>query len=104
MRPCARFIGGIVTCATVGLLGSPVARADDASFVEAVHSLGLVQASSNLISTGRSACYFLSLNRPPDQVLARIIRYTRVERDQGRQFFALAINEYCPQFTGAAGT
>jgi uncharacterized protein DUF732 len=94
---------GIVVGVSLPLLGTPMAQADDDSFVSAAQSLGFPQASANLISTGRSACYFLSRNRDPDQVLQRIVRYTRAEPDQARQFFALAINEYCPQYAGAAG-
>jgi hypothetical protein len=103
MRTCAGTISCILMGVTLTLLSSPVAQADDASFVSAAQSLGFPQASSNLVTTGRSACYFLSRNRDPGQVLQRIIRYTRVEPDQARQFFALAINEYCPQYAGAAG-
>lgn len=103
MRACTRTIGGILTGVALALVGSPPAQADDASFVSAAQSLGFVHAPANLISTGRSACYFLSRNRHPGQVLERIVRYTRMEPEPARQFFALAINEYCPQYTGAAG-
>jgi hypothetical protein len=104
MKTGARMIGGFLVALTLALMGSPAAQADDDSFVRAAHTLGFVLASDNLISTARSACYFLRLNRDSGQVLARIIRYTRAEPDQGRQFFALAINEYCPQYAGVAGT
>ncbi|EHB59140.1 protein of unknown function DUF732 [Mycolicibacterium rhodesiae JS60] len=103
MRTCPRIIAGVLIAATLTLSGSPVATADDASFVSAAQALGFVHGPSNLILTGRSVCYFLSRKRDPGQVLERIIRYTRVEPDQARQFFALAIAEYCPHYAGAAG-
>jgi Protein of unknown function (DUF732) len=103
MRTYALTIGCIVMGVTLTLLGSPVAQADDASFVRETQSLGFVQASDNLISTAQSACYFLSLNRDPGQVLQRIIRYTRVGPDQAQKFFALAVGEYCPQYAGLVG-
>lgn len=87
-----------MTGLTLTLLGTPVAQADNASFVRAAQSLGFPQGSENLISTARSACYFLSRNRNPEQVVERIMRYTRVGTDQAHQFFALAVTEYCPQF------
>jgi hypothetical protein len=85
------------------VLGSPVAQADDDSFVRDAKSLGFPQSSDSLISTAQSACYFLGLNRDPGQVEQRILRYTRVEPGQAHQFFVLAVNEYCPQFAGVVG-
>lgn len=103
MRTYATTFGCIAIGLTLALSGSPTAKADDDSFVRAAEALGFMFAPPSLISTAKSACYFLSRNRDPGEVLERIIRYTRVEPDQGRQFFALAINEYCPQYQGAAG-
>jgi hypothetical protein len=100
---CALTIGCVVMGVTLTLLGSPVAQADDAGFVRDAKALGFVQAPDNLISTAQSACYFLSRNRDPGQVEERILRYTRVEPGQAHQFFALAVNEYCPQFAVAVG-
>ena len=103
MRMCARTIGCLVTGVTLTLLGSPVGQADDDDFVRDAHSLGFPQASDNLISTAESACYFLSRNRDPGEVEQRILRYTRVEPGQAHQFFVLAVNEYCPQYSGGVG-
>jgi hypothetical protein len=84
------------------LVECPTAQADDASFVGDVQALGFVQASDNLISTAQSACYFLFLNRTPDEIEPRIARYTRITPTSlAHQFFVLAVNEYCPQYAGA---
>lgn len=102
-----RTVTPTMSCVLIGLMlalmGPPVSRADDDGFVTAVQSLGFVQGDANLIATARSSCYFLSRNRDPSQVLDRIVRYTRVEPESARQFFALTITEYCPQYAGAAG-
>jgi hypothetical protein len=101
MRMRALMTGGVAIGVALGLLGSPVAQADDASFVRAAQALGFVQASDNLISTAQSACYFLLRNRDPQEVEQRILRYTRVTPpSQVHPFFALTINEYCPQYAG----
>jgi hypothetical protein len=101
MRRYGPTIGCVVMGATLTLLGSPVAQADDASFVHDAQATGVSLASDNLISTAQSACYFLGpRKRDPGQVLERIIRYTRVEPEQARRFFVLAVNEYCPQYAG----
>jgi hypothetical protein len=101
MRTYATAVGCTLMGIALALLGSPTAQADDTSFVLAARSLHFQQNSQNLISTGRSVCYFISLNRDPGEIRDRVARYTRVDPDQARQFFALAINEYCPQFQGA---
>jgi hypothetical protein len=92
----------VMVCATTGvtlmMLGSPVAQADNASFVSDTQALGFQQASDNLISTARSACYFLSLNRDPGQITDRIGRYMNVDSDLAHRFFVLSVNEYCPQY------
>ncbi|MDQ2638935.1 MAG: DUF732 domain-containing protein [Actinomycetota bacterium] len=88
---------------TLALLGSPVAQADNDSFVTNAKALGFQQDSDNLISTARSACYFLSRNRHPAQVAERIMRYTSVDSGLARQFLALSVNEYCPQYGGQIG-
>jgi hypothetical protein len=102
-----RLYALVMACAMTGVtltpLGSPVAQADNASFVRDIQARGFQQASDNLISTGESACYFLSLNRDPGQVTDRIKRYLNVDPDMARQFFVLAVNEYCPQYSGQAG-
>jgi hypothetical protein len=85
------------------LLGSPVAQADNASFVSDAKALGFQQSSDNLISAGQSACYFLSRNRDPDQVAERIGRYLSVDMDLAHRFLALSVTEYCLQYGGAIG-
>ncbi len=85
--------------ATVGLLYSPIAQADDADFVRDVQAMGFPQAYDNLVSQAESACYFLVRNRDPDEIEARIARYTRINPpSKAHQFFVLAVNTYCPQF------
>lgn len=78
----------------------PVAQADNDSFASQAKSLGFVQSSPNLVSTARSACYFLWLNRDPGQVSERISRYLSVDPDMANRFFAMSVREYCPQFGG----
>lgn len=103
MRLHAMLKASAMTGVTLTLLGSPVAQADNASFVRDIQDRGFVQASENLISTGESACYFLSLNRDPGQVTDRIRRYLNVDSDMARQFFVRAVNEYCPQYSAQVG-
>jgi hypothetical protein len=104
MRMRSLTVGGAAIGVTLGLLGSPVAQADDASFVRSAQALGFVQQSDNLISTAQSACYFLLRNRDPQEVEQRILRYTRVPQpSQAHQFFVLAVNEYCPQYADVVG-
>jgi hypothetical protein len=94
----------VKACAVAGVMltlsGSPVAQADNASFVRDAQARGIQQASDNLISTAESACYFLNLNRDPGQVADRIRRYLNVDPDVARQFLVLSVNEYCPQYVG----
>ena len=99
----AATMGAITTGVTLALLGAPAASADDAGFAEEMQSIGFVQSTPNLVSTAKSACYFLWLNRPPYQVEERILRYTRVEPPLARQFFVTAVREFCPQYSGAVG-
>ena len=104
MRMRALTTGGVAIGVTLGLLGPPVAQADDVGFVRAAQALGFVQASDNLISTAQSACYFLLRNRDPQEVEQRILRYTRVnDPKQVHPFFVLAVNEYCPQYADVVG-
>lgn len=104
MRMRAILTGCFAIGVTLGPLATPVAQADDASFVHSAKALGFVQASDNLISTAQSACYFLVRNRDPQEVEQRILRYTRVDPpSQVHPFFVLAVNEYCPQYAGLVG-
>ncbi|MDT5362568.1 MAG: hypothetical protein QOC69_4330 [Mycobacterium sp.] len=80
------------------LLGAPAAHADDASFVREAKALGFVIDTDNLISMGRSACYFLSRTRDPGQVVERIMRYGSVDVNAANRFLAMSVTEYCPQF------
>ncbi len=103
MRVCAKVIGCAMMGVTLTVLGSAVARADNASFVSDAKALGFPQNSDNLISVARSACYFLSRNRDPEQVAERIMRYTMVDSDVAHRFLALSVSEYCPQYGGRIG-
>ena len=104
MRMYALKMGCAMAAVTLTLLGSPVAHADDASFVHDTQALGFIQASQNLISTARSACYFLGFyNRDPDQISDRIKRYLNVDPDMAHRFLVLSVNEYCPQYDGRVG-
>jgi len=104
MRMYALKMGCAMTAVTLALLGSPVAQADDDSFVHDTQAIGFIQASQNLISTARSACYFLGFyRRDPEQITDRIMRYLNVDADMAHRFFVLSVNEYCPQFGGLVG-
>ena len=84
----------------LALLGPAVAHADDESFVSDAQGVGFQFASDNLISMGQSACYFLSRNRDPGQIVERIMRYGSVDVDSAHRFLLLSVNEYCPQYGG----
>lgn len=100
MRKFADRIGCAVTSVALLLSGAPAAHADDASFVRDAKALGfeIDSGSDNLISMGRSACYFLSLNRDSGQVAERIMRYGSVDLNAANRFLAMSVTEYCPQF------
>jgi hypothetical protein len=105
MRMYALKMGCAMTAVTLTLLGSPVAQADDASFVHDTQALGFIQASQNLISTARSACYFLGFyKRDPDEITDRIKRYLNVDPDMAHRFFVLSVDEYCPQYDAQIGS
>jgi Protein of unknown function (DUF732) len=104
MRMRALTTSCVAIGVTLGLLCSPVAHADDADFVREVQAMGFLQAYDNLVSQAQSACYFLVRKRTPDEVEARILRYTRVDPpSQARPFLVLAVRTYCPQFTNLVG-
>lgn len=104
MRRHVFSIGCVSMGLTLSLLGSPLAQADDASFVRDAKALGFLQASSNLISTAESACYLLGpRHRDPAQVEYRVARYTVVNPDQAHKFVLLAVDEYCPENAGLVG-
>jgi hypothetical protein len=103
MRMYAKTIGCTVMAVTLTLLGSPVAYADDASFVRDTKALGFQQNSVNLVSTGQSVCNFLRLNRDPGQITDRIARYLSVDSDLARRFLVLSVDEYCPQRSAQIG-
>jgi ABC-type hemin transport system ATPase subunit len=103
MRMNAKRAGCVVIAAALTLLGSATARADDASLVRAATELGFGVSAVNLISMGHSACYFLSRNRDPGQVVERIMRYGQVQRDSAQRFLSLSVAEYCPQYRPQIG-
>lgn len=104
MRRSALTTGCVVITTMLGVLGSPVAQADDDSFVRRVQALGFVQSSDSLVSTAQSACYFLLRNRDPQEIEQRIVRYTRIEPpSQAHSFLVLSVDEYCPQYGGVVG-
>jgi hypothetical protein len=102
MRKIVTVIGGALMGVSL-ILFSPPAQADSSSFVSEVKALGFQQGPDNLISTARSACYFLSLNRDSGQVMERISRYLAVDTDLARTFFTMSVNEYCPQYRDRVG-
>lgn len=99
MRNAVRVIAVVVTLPLV-TYAAP-AQADDSDFISAVNGLGLPYTATNLISTARSACYFLSLGslgRDPEQVTDRISRYLSIDASEARAFFVASVDEYCPQY------
>ncbi|MCX2930577.1 DUF732 domain-containing protein [Mycobacterium sp. CVI_P3] len=92
----ATSVGIALTAALLGV--SPLAHADNDSFVRDLKNLGFVQSSPNLISTARSACYFLDRNRDPEQIRDRISRYLAVDLSLANTFFAMSVHEYCPWY------
>jgi hypothetical protein len=98
MRQIADTIACTIASVALLLLGAPAAHADDASFVRDAKALGFATNTDNLISMGRSACYFLSLNRDPGQVAERIMRYGNVDPNAANRFLDMSVTEYCPQF------
>jgi hypothetical protein len=104
MRMCALTTGCVAIGVTLGLLGAPAAQADDADFVRDAQAMGFFQAYDNLISQAESACFFLTRNKTPQEVEARILRYTRIDPpSEAHSFLVLAVNTYCPQFAGVVG-
>jgi len=103
MRMFAKRGGCVVIAATLAVLGSPTAHADDASLVRNARELGFRVSAVNVISMAQSACYFLSRNRDPGQVADRIMRYGNVELDSAHRFLDLSVNEYCPQYAAQVG-
>lgn len=97
MRRIAIAIGGALIGMPLIVL-SPPARADDSGFASEAKALGFQHGRDNLLSTARSACYFLSLNRDPAQVTNRISRYLSVDDHLAARFFAMSVEEYCPQY------
>jgi hypothetical protein len=94
----------VFVAVTLTLLGPPVARADEASLVTSAKGLGFTISDENIISIGRSACYFLSRNRDPGQVAERVGRYGNVDSDSAWRFLDLSVREYCPQYGDRVAT
>lgn len=104
MRTYVTILGCLAIGFTLAFQGAPTAQADEDSFVKSVQAIGFPFAPTNLKSIAQSACNMLSYNnRPPDEIEARILRYTRVEPGQAHEFFVLAVNEFCPQYAGVVG-
>ena len=107
------WVGSALTGMMIALLGAPVSRADDASFLAAARALGLQQEPVELIRTAQSVCYaFLVGERlradprrdnPPELVANRVARYLILSPDEARQFLVLSVNEYCPQYSDRVG-
>lgn len=100
-----RTRGYLIGCAVVGLglaaWGSPVAQADESTFLSEAHDLGITNSDVNIVSAGRSVCYILRLgNRPPEEISAKIARTFVIDADQARQFSLFSANEWCPQWSG----
>lgn len=99
-----------VVCCTIGatlvLLGSPVAQADNSTFVAEARVLGFQQPGDVLIRMGLSACRFLQphLRRTPGDVTQHIRRFANVGPDQAHRFMVMSVYEYCPQHAGRIGT
>lgn len=111
MRKFGRHVGYAIVAATVALLGSPVALADNASFVAGARGVGFsTQTEDTLIRMGRSMCRMLqpNLRRIPEDIIAQISRAVNAEpasiADPGKPrprtdvygFFVLSVHEYCP--------
>lgn len=100
MRNPAVHLVCVAIGTTLGLLGAPVAHADEASFLAGARALGLPQSDDVLIRTALSACRFLqngelehfgggpgrrdaygypNLRRLPQDVEAHIARYLNLE-------------------------
>ncbi len=95
-----------VVAAVIGLtLGVPLpmAHADNDSFVNEAKSLGFQHADESLITTGQSACYFLTRNRDPREITERISRYLVVNDDLARRFLVMSVDQYCPHFRSRIG-
>lgn len=98
MRHLATTIGCALVSVALVPLGTSTAHADEAGFIRDAKALGFAFDADNLISMGRSACYFLNLNRDPGEVAGRIMRYGVVDLDAANRFLAMSVTEYCPQF------
>lgn len=97
-------IGVLAVSLALGLGAAPVAYADNEDFVRDVQAAGFYQESDNLVSQAKSACYFLFRGRGPDEIEARIARYSRVDPpSQSHLFLVLAVRSYCPQFADVVG-
>jgi hypothetical protein len=97
---------------TLAVPGAQVANADNETFVAAAHALGFPQWDDVLIRLARHSCYSLDVpagvwpdltRRGPDDVTRYVMKYGAVEWDPARQFVVLAVNEYCPQYSGLVG-
>ena len=104
MQLIARAVGSVAVGVALALSGSPIAHADDASFVRAAKAMGFQYTSTNLIIAANNACYQLGPRRRLlRDVELRIQRYLVAEPAVAHQFLVLAVNEYCPEHAGLVG-
>jgi hypothetical protein len=111
MGKYVKQVGCTVIGLTFVLLGTPVAQADNASFLAGARALGLNEADDVLIRTALSACRFLqpNLRRDPAEVEGHIVRHLNLDpgsipdpsrgpipEPDGHKFLILSVNEYCP--------
>lgn len=82
---------------------TPAAHADNDSFAAAAQALGFQRSADALIRSGRSLCYFLWLNWPPEPLIDRTMRYGAVSFEVAQQFLKLSVTEYCPQYSNVVG-
>lgn len=99
MRKYVTGIGCTLVAAGLALSAAPAAHADDAGFVAAARGLGMHQSADYVIRSGHSACLLLNMGSTPDKLANRMMT-TGLDQDQARQFIALSVHDFCPQFDG----
>src|SRR5438309_8018571 len=103
MGKCITWTGYTMIGMTLAMLGAPVGKADDASFVAAANGLGFQQSPDYLIKSGQSVCFRLTVGSNADQLADLIMGHEGVSADQAHQFLVLSAHEYCPQFNDRVG-
>ncbi len=112
MRKFIKQAGCSMMIMIFALLATPLAQADEASFLAGARALGFEEDDNLLIRMALSACRFLQphLNRHPVEVEEHISRYASLEPasvpDPSRppepapdphRFLVLSVTEYCPE-------